>query len=487
MVGSQPQDLTKVQALALSPEQPKNSTKRHKKSKSYPESRYYDSLIRRKSTSGSSSSVPNTSHSSSSNTTRKSHYAEAPASEDVKFPICSMSPLSLESLAPQDQAKLKHIFGNIEVKKYSTSAIDPLRNYLTVYEYVLNKHWVIWDYETGFVHLTGIWKASISESSDSLSNSGGTSGDHPKSHFKADIVKLLETTPKEYQQHIKRIRGGFLKIQGTWLPYDLCKIVARKFCYHIRFELIPIFGVDFPESCLTPDDPGFGKLRLDESFEIKDKRKRSSSQLGQEKNKVSSVAIKEGAESPTPNLNGPAVGAFTSMDISPKSEAPPYSSSRYTFASRPPLQALSTEHSSISGPNSSDSLNNVFSNNTSYTEMLDIVTASKCLQSLRSGCHPSEQPVSYTMDSSRSIKEKETTQLPEIGTGTSSGTGSTSSLTSPLSTTATTSPATFVLGGGISTILKAANLREDHGEDDREQIQDQGKRRISLRIHDLIS
>ncbi|ODV76632.1 DNA-binding domain of Mlu1-box binding protein MBP1, partial [Suhomyces tanzawaensis NRRL Y-17324] len=105
---------------------------------------------------------------------------------------------------------------------YLTLAIDPVRNYLTVYEYLVNNHWIIWDYETGFVHLTGIWKASSS--------------------LKADIVKLLESTPKQYQPYIKRIRGGFLKIQGTWLPFNLCRVLARRFCYYIRYELIPIFG-----------------------------------------------------------------------------------------------------------------------------------------------------------------------------------------------------------------------------------------------------
>ena len=74
---------------------------------------------------------------------------------------------------------------------------------MTAYEYPLNNHWVIWDYETGWVHLTGIWKASLTIDGSNVS----------PSHLKADIVKLLESTPKEYQQYIKRIRGGFLKFK----------------------------------------------------------------------------------------------------------------------------------------------------------------------------------------------------------------------------------------------------------------------------------
>ncbi|KAK6457105.1 uncharacterized protein RJT20DRAFT_1683 [Scheffersomyces xylosifermentans] len=155
----------------------------------------------------------------------------------------------------------KSLYPAIEVKKYSTSAIDPLRNYLTVYEYSINDHWIIWDYEIGFVHLTGIWKASLSAS---MNDNVGTSFGPSSSNLKADIVKLLESTPKQYHQYIKRIRGGFLKIQGTWLPYKLCKILARRFCYYIRYDLIPIFGNDFPDYCLKPSDRGFGELKLDE-------------------------------------------------------------------------------------------------------------------------------------------------------------------------------------------------------------------------------
>lgn len=146
-------------------------------------------------------------------------------------------------------------FPRIDIKKYSTSTIDPLRNYLTVYEYQINGHWVIWDYSIGYVHLTGIWKAALSRA-----NSNVMSG----LSLKADIVKLLELTPKPYHPYIKRIRGGFLKIQGTWLPYSLCKLLARRFCYHIRHELVPIFGADFVDLCLKPLDYGYGELRLDD-------------------------------------------------------------------------------------------------------------------------------------------------------------------------------------------------------------------------------
>lgn len=155
---------------------------------------------------------------------------------------------------------LKLIYDSIELKKYSTSALDLNRTFLTVYQYKVNNQYIIWDYETGLVHLTGMWKATLAN--DLLININSKNSVNYGS--KADIVKLLESTPKEYQPYIKRIRGGFLKIQGTWMPHKLCQILARRFCYNIRYELIPIFGSNFPNSCLKPNDLGFGELKFDQ-------------------------------------------------------------------------------------------------------------------------------------------------------------------------------------------------------------------------------
>lgn len=36
----------------------------------------------------------------------------------------------------------------------------------------------------------------------------------------ADIVKMVESEP-ELAARIRRVRGGYLKIQGTWMPYEV--------------------------------------------------------------------------------------------------------------------------------------------------------------------------------------------------------------------------------------------------------------------------
>ncbi|SMN20587.1 similar to Saccharomyces cerevisiae YIL101C XBP1 Transcriptional repressor that binds to promoter sequences of the cyclin genes, CYS3, and SMF2 [Maudiozyma saulgeensis] len=50
-------------------------------------------------------------------------------------------------------------------------------------------------------------------------------------------------------QLIHRIRGGYIKIQGTWIPMEIAKALCIKFCFPIRYFLVPIFGADFPDHC----------------------------------------------------------------------------------------------------------------------------------------------------------------------------------------------------------------------------------------------
>ncbi|KAL1914841.1 uncharacterized protein VTP21DRAFT_7933 [Calcarisporiella thermophila] len=129
----------------------------------------------------------------------------------------------------------------IQTKKYTTS-LDP-RGYIPVYEYVLDgpaaSTLVMWDRETGQVHFTGIWKA--------LGNSKG------------DIAKVIDSNPG---LNFKKIRGGYLKIQGTWIHYHGARFLALRTCYAIRHQLIPLFGPTFPDECVHPSNPEFGCLVL---------------------------------------------------------------------------------------------------------------------------------------------------------------------------------------------------------------------------------
>ncbi|KAJ7221820.1 hypothetical protein B0H12DRAFT_302508 [Mycena haematopus] len=121
--------------------------------------------------------------------------------------------------------------------RYITSN-DP-RGYIPVYEYPLNSQWIMMDIDDGYILWTGIWKA--------LGNS------------KADIVKMIDSQP-ELAQVIRRVRGGYLKIQGTWMPFEIALRLARRVAWNIREDLIPLFGPTFPSTCLSPDQPGYGQV-----------------------------------------------------------------------------------------------------------------------------------------------------------------------------------------------------------------------------------
>ncbi|KAG5652754.1 hypothetical protein H0H81_003841 [Sphagnurus paluster] len=59
---------------------------------------------------------------------------------------------------------------------------------------------------------------------------------------------------------IRRVRGGYLKIQGTWMPYEVALRLSRRVAWTIRDDLIPLFGPTFPSTCLSPDQPGYGQV-----------------------------------------------------------------------------------------------------------------------------------------------------------------------------------------------------------------------------------
>ena len=54
--------------------------------------------------------------------------------------------------------------------------------------------------------------------------------------------------------------------QGYWIPYEAAKAIAARFCWEIRYALTPVFGVDFPSTCIKPGEPTFLKLNINKSI-----------------------------------------------------------------------------------------------------------------------------------------------------------------------------------------------------------------------------
>lgn len=79
--------------------------------------------------------------------------------------------------------------------------------------------------------------------------------------LKHAILSDFQSTLKaEYPNHnfdhldlsthiLQRIRGGYIKIQGTWLPWKVAKLICTRFCFPIRWLLVPLFGPSFPKDC----------------------------------------------------------------------------------------------------------------------------------------------------------------------------------------------------------------------------------------------
>ncbi|KAN0063883.1 hypothetical protein ACQY0O_003489 [Thecaphora frezii] len=157
-------------------------------------------------------------------------------------------------IGPPGPPTLYHSSVRIKRAQYVT-AYDP-RGYLPVFEYTIPGNQVVMiDAETSYVRFTGIWKAL--------------------GHAKADLSQLQEEMP-EMLPYIRKIRGGFLKIQGTWLPLDMAKELSRRVAFAIRDNLVPLFGPNFPASCLRPGERGYGRLLLSDTRTRAGKRPRNA-------------------------------------------------------------------------------------------------------------------------------------------------------------------------------------------------------------------
>ncbi|OBZ85473.1 hypothetical protein A0J61_06475 [Choanephora cucurbitarum] len=71
---------------------------------------------------------------------------------------------------------------------------------------------------------------------------------------------MVDSNP---ELRVKKIRGGFLKIQGTWIPYEFAYILCKRTAWVIRKDLFSIFGPRFVADVLDPSHPEYGCLLLD--------------------------------------------------------------------------------------------------------------------------------------------------------------------------------------------------------------------------------
>ena len=59
---------------------------------------------------------------------------------------------------------------------------------------------------------------------------------------------------------------NLLTISGYWVPFEAAKAVASRFCYDIRYVLVPVFGPDFVSMCEVPDQGAWMHLSIGRSI-----------------------------------------------------------------------------------------------------------------------------------------------------------------------------------------------------------------------------
>ncbi|KAG8932811.1 hypothetical protein FRC02_000495 [Tulasnella sp. 418] len=214
---------------------------------------------------------------------------------------CAMT-VSLLQSSPQQARYVPYPSDNHTVTRgrYITSN-DP-RGYVPVYEYLVNNQWIMMDMDDGYILWTSICKAL-----------GKT---------KAELVKMFEHQQDLIPQ-LRKVKGGFLKIQGTWIPHEAAVTMARKIAWPIRNDLVPFFGPDFPDTCLGPNDPGYGYIsapkrktrRPSGAVAGSQQRRDTESQQGANEGSLSVVS---GSSEASPPYDGPSSNDMgTGSPISP--------------------------------------------------------------------------------------------------------------------------------------------------------------------------
>lgn len=70
-----------------------------------------------------------------------------------------------------------------------------------------------------------------------------------RSSFRGKALLIRCCTVKN---HVRRIRGGFLRCQGLWISHELSIMIAQRLVHSVADQLIPFFGKEFPSTCYAP-------------------------------------------------------------------------------------------------------------------------------------------------------------------------------------------------------------------------------------------
>ena len=146
-------------------------------------------------------------------------------------------------------------------------------------------------------------------------------------------------------------------LPGYWIPYEAAKAIAATFCWHIRYALTPVFGTDFPDTCLPPGHKHFGSMQIDPEIT---KRCALQAQHYRKMEGQETPALSSGPGTPpTPSTRkaGPTYKRImpkpaNATDSASESSADAGYEDNYHLSSPSPSVALSSPWSAVNSPRS---------------------------------------------------------------------------------------------------------------------------------------
>lgn len=177
-------------------------------------------------------------------------------------------------------------------------------------------------------------------------------------HISGDIINH---DVYKVSQLLQRIRGGYVKMQGTWLPMKLAKMICIRFCFPIRYMLVPMFGPDFPNECQEWYEK-FSLVRADRIEQIK-----RDNHYNQTSKPASPKKRKLNSDPPLNKFVSPVTTSSSESSLSPLNKnnstpptrdctvvcSPPVNSILHAQNVIPPVRPVTTSHMKeeyISGP-----------------------------------------------------------------------------------------------------------------------------------------
>lgn len=143
------------------------------------------------------------------------------------------------------------------------------------------------------------------------------------------------------------------------MPFEAAKAVAATFCYHIRYALTPVFGLDFVNICARPGSEGFGHMVIDQAVVRRCREEAQGYRAASRESSLAGSPVTPGSGSngtkwasrslrPRPGgLLDSESGYFTDTDQSEKYLASPQSMFSWTSINTP---RSVNEHSSLPSP-----------------------------------------------------------------------------------------------------------------------------------------